>query len=420
MMLTDTPMECVKQRPTKQRWRVLPNSLCLQAGDQLNLTASTSRGRGNADGSDLTYTHTQLKAGEQILLSSVGDTTLKGAVVQAPRIDAQVGGHLLIQSLQDTSTYSSQQKSSGGSITVGTAGVSGSVNAGKSNINSQYTSVTEQSGLRAGDGGFNVNVQGNTRLVGGAITSTQAAIDHGKNTFQTAGQSAQQALDSGTLTVSDLHNQASYSASSSSVNLGTGFSPQGKLTPQGTGAGWGKDSGQASSVTQSAISGMAGNTAARTGDAETGINKIFDADRVQKEINAQTQITQLFGQQAPKAAAEFAQNRAKALRAEGNEDEAKQWDEGGAYRVALHTTIGALSGGSSGAAGGFASASTAPLLNAFQDQLTQNLKDAGANDKVAQSAGQLIASLTVAGIGAAASGGSVAGAAVAFNIDANL
>jgi filamentous hemagglutinin len=80
---------------------------------------------------------------------------------------------------------------------------------------------------------------------------------------------------------------------------------------------------------------------------------------------------------------------------------------------------GAWSGGTAGAAGAFASASTAPLLNAFQDQLTQSLKDAGVNDKVAQSAGQLIASLTVAGIGAAASGGSVAGAAVAFNIDAN-
>jgi hypothetical protein len=85
-------------------------------------------------------------------------------------------------------------------------------------------------------------ISGHTTLVGGAITSTQAAIDHGKNTFQTAGQSAQQALDSGALTLSDIHNQASYSASSS-VNLGTGFSPQGKLTPQGTGAGWGKDSG---------------------------------------------------------------------------------------------------------------------------------------------------------------------------------
>ena len=93
-------------------------------------------------------------------------------------------------------------------------------------------------------------------------------------------------------------------------------------------------------VTQSAISGMAGNTAARTGDAETGINKIFDADRVQKEINAQTQITQLFGQQAPKAAAEFAQNRAKALRAEGNEDEAKQWDEGWTCPQVTYTFLG--------------------------------------------------------------------------------
>ena len=151
--------------------------------------------------------------------------------------------HAVARTVSHDLTTTSQQKSSGGSITVGTAGVSGSINAGKSNINSQYTSVSEQSGFQSGDGGFNVNVQGNTRLVGGAITSTQAAIDQNRNTFQTAGQSAQQALASGTLTLSDLHNQASYSASSSSVNLGTGFSPQGKLTPQGTSAGFGKDSG---------------------------------------------------------------------------------------------------------------------------------------------------------------------------------
>jgi filamentous hemagglutinin len=66
----------------------------------LGVTASASRGRGNADGSDLTWTNSQLKAGEHIVLVSGGDTTLKGAVVQAPRIDAQVGGNLLIQSLK--------------------------------------------------------------------------------------------------------------------------------------------------------------------------------------------------------------------------------------------------------------------------------------------------------------------------------
>jgi filamentous hemagglutinin len=37
------------------------------------------------------------------------------------------------------------------------AGMSGSVNYAKSNINSTYASVTEQSSLKAGDGGFTVN-----------------------------------------------------------------------------------------------------------------------------------------------------------------------------------------------------------------------------------------------------------------------
>lgn len=50
--------------------------------------------------------------------------------------------------------------------------------------------------------------------------------------------------------------------------------------------------GKAQSTTQSGISGIAGNTAARTGDKETGIGKIFDQTKVQKEIDAQTKITQ--------------------------------------------------------------------------------------------------------------------------------
>jgi filamentous hemagglutinin len=61
------------------------------------------------------------------------------------------------------------------------------MSAAKANINSDYQSVTEQSGLKAGDGGFTVNVQGNTDLKGAAITSTQAAIDNNKNTFTTGG-----------------------------------------------------------------------------------------------------------------------------------------------------------------------------------------------------------------------------------------
>ncbi|MDQ5915224.1 MAG: hypothetical protein QG584_1115, partial [Pseudomonadota bacterium] len=99
------------------------------------------------------------------------------------------------------------------------------------------------------------------------------------------------------------------------------------------------------------------------------------------------------------------------------QNEAKQWGEGGAYRVALHTVIGGLVGGTSGALGAGASAAAAPLLNELQDSIASALKGAGANDSVAKLAGQLISGATAAGIGAAAGG--TQGAMTAFNADAN-
>lgn len=121
------------------------------------------------------------------------------------------------------------------------------------------------------------------------------------------------ALEGGTLSTRDIQNRASYSASSVGINIGTGVSHDGELAPQGTGVGRGKDSGNANSTTQAAISGIAGNKDARTGDAESGIQKIFDADAVQREINAQVRITQEFGRQAGKAVANYAQSQRKAL-----------------------------------------------------------------------------------------------------------
>jgi filamentous hemagglutinin len=125
------------------------------------VTLSASKGRGNADGEDVTWTNTQVNAGQQVILNSGGDTTLQGAVVAAPQISANVGGNLKIESLQDTSKFDSKQSSLGGSLTIG-AGVSGSISASKSNTHSDYASVTEQSGLKAGDAGFAVKVAGNT------------------------------------------------------------------------------------------------------------------------------------------------------------------------------------------------------------------------------------------------------------------
>ena len=110
----------------------------------------------------------------------------------------------------------------------------------------------------------------------------ERAIDQGLDTFESDGG----------LTTSDIHNTASFSAKSSGVTVGVG-SQLGS-----SGAGFGSDKGSASSTTQAAISGIAGNKAARTGDAEVGLAPIFDKERVRDEVDAQVAITKAFGQQA--------------------------------------------------------------------------------------------------------------------------
>ncbi|WP_085960129.1 hemagglutinin repeat-containing protein [Comamonas testosteroni] len=300
-------------------------SIGVSVGQQTGITVSASKGRGNQAGDDLTHTNTHIAAGNSVTLQSGGDTTLKGAVVSGKQVVAEVGGNLNIESLQDSSRFEGKQQSSGGSITLSPAGVpiGGGLNAGQSKVNSNYQSVTEQSGIQAGDGGFQVSVKGDTDLKGGVIASTQAAVDQDKNRFSTGG----------TLTTSDLHNSAHYEGQAIGVNVNTG-QQGGKHVVNGVGAGVGQDSGSAQGTTTAGISGIAGDQSVRTGDA-TGIERIFDQNKVQREIDAQVAITAEFGKQASKAVGDYASRKYNELK-DSDPVEAAKWSEGGAYRVAMH------------------------------------------------------------------------------------
>ncbi|WP_434985191.1 hemagglutinin repeat-containing protein [Vreelandella zhaodongensis] len=395
-------------------------------GIALNLDASRAQGHGN--GNSTTYTNSQLSAGNQVILNSGGDTALQGAVVSAPNIATHIGGDLTIESLQDSATHNERHTSSGASLSVPLIGAglpTASLDASRTKINSDTQSVNEQSGLRAGDGGFQVNVGGTTHRNGGAITSTQVAIDEDRNTFTTAGQSASEALQSGALTLSDIGNNATFDAESLSVGLSSGGSGTG-LSGIGTGLsgiGTGRDDGNANSTTQSAISGLAGNQDARTGDAESGIAPIFDADRVKRDVQAQATITQEFGSRASKLVGDIAQakveeaqlKRLQAQQAQAAGDSARadqlnaqadqlqsDWGENGTQRLAAHTAIGALTGGTQGATGAAVGTLSAPAV-------ANALKDAGLDDTLTD--GLTALASTAAG---AATGGTQGGAA-AFN-----
>lgn len=91
------------------------------------------------------------------------------------------------------------------------------------------------------------------------------------------------------------------------------LSPLGKYVPGGTSAGIGSDSSKSSSITRAGISDIVGDKTARTdtnqANTSVALAKIFDANKVQKEINAQVAITQTFGQLAPQTVADYAQTR---------------------------------------------------------------------------------------------------------------
>ncbi|WP_445329949.1 hemagglutinin repeat-containing protein [Xanthomonas arboricola] len=421
-------------------------------GAAFGVMISAAGSRGKANGEDVTYSNSHLAAGNTATVISGNDTTLKGAQLSADKVIADVGGNLSIESLQDTSTYDSKDKSVGASVTFG-AGFSASASYSSNKVSGDFASVTEQSGIQAGDGGFNIRVGGNTDLKGAVIASTQAAVDAGVNRLQT-----------GTLTYSDIENTSSYDAKGFSLSggysKGTGDKKQqgetGQVQPTvnnganwswqnfqtgstGTAAGIGSKSGDATSTTTSGISGgsllitdeagqlaKSGKTAADalaglkrdviSGDDAGGLTKQWDGQALRDQVAAQAQITATAGQQATKFVGDYAQgkvDKAAELYAEADAtgDDSKRaeadqlmkdWGNGGTLRVLSHAVVGGLTGGTEGALGAAAGTVAAPYL-------AEALEKAGINKAVAAT----LTGLSASALGAAAGG--AAGGAAALN-----
>ncbi|WP_269784339.1 hemagglutinin repeat-containing protein [Achromobacter deleyi] len=374
-----------------------------QNGFTLELGASL--GRGKAEGTDESWTNSQVTAGNVLALRSGGDTTLKGATGQASQVVASVGGDLLLESLQDSSKYASGNKSAGIGVSLcippycaGSSSVSANASTGK--VNSDFQSVTEQTGLRAGDGGFQIDVQHNTKLIGSVIAGSDRAIADGLNQ-----------LGTGTLVTKDISNRATYSGSQVSIGGGFGFGG-GKGADAGLGTskdgdvagGAGKEHGSSiaeggngfgmgtpvvvaargsdGSTTQSAISAgtvvihdevaqqdLTGMTAAQTiaalnrdtsSDTLNALKPIFDKEKIEAGFEiaseAQKQVGQFLATRAREAEAledaldkEPEGERRKQL--ELAYADAKKWQPGGENRRWLTAIVGAVSGNVMGAAG---------------------------------------------------------------------
>ncbi|MGP9513897.1 hypothetical protein ACT3RN_15105, partial [Psychrobacter sp. AOP5-GZ1-6] len=220
----------------------------------------------------------------------------------------------------------------------------------------------EQSGIFTGDGGLDLTTEGTTNLIGGAITTTDKALQEGLNNY----------VSKGGITTQDIENTTSYEGDAISAGVSIG-NTTGKPQATMNGIGYGTDSDSDSSITRAGITGVAGNRNITTDNrAEYAgiLENVFDANQVNEELGAQTQITQEFGKEAPKAVGDFAVNRQIELIEQGRVDEADKWAEGGTYRVALHTLVGAIATGS--VDGALASGTTAVSISAVGRYLDEH------------------------------------------------
>ncbi|EFJ3752560.1 filamentous hemagglutinin N-terminal domain-containing protein [Escherichia coli] len=284
-------------------------------GAGISVFAGVNAAKGSEKGNGTEWTETTTDSGKTVTINSGRDTVLNGAQVNGNRIIADVGHDLLISSQQDTSKYDSKQTSvaAGGSFTFGSMTGSGYIAASRDKMKNRFDSVAEQTGMFAGDGGFDITVGKHTQLDGAVIAST-ATPD--KNH-----------LDTGTLGFSDLHNEADYKVSHSGISLSGGGSFGDKF--QGNMPGGmisaGGHSGHAEGTTQAAVAegtitirdrdNQKQNLANLSRDPEhanDSISPIFDKEKEQRRLQTVGLISDIGSQVADIARTQGELNALKA------------------------------------------------------------------------------------------------------------
>ena len=340
-------------------WNVSAN-IGMRTGGLVGWSASAYKGLENGIEDTTTYTGTHVVGSNNVSIESGNDTNIIGSNISGQGVTAKVGNNLTVESLQDSRIYHETSKNKGISISganfISQPTING-VNV-KGNIDSTYKSVTDQSGIYAGNDGVNITV-GNTTTLKGATITSKATPEKNK-------------LSTKSLVMEDVHNEASYKAKKSGIAMNTsGLTAKGilgKINPLGLSPVVSIPvSDEAQSTTKSAISdailveveGKTLTTINRdTEHALNSIKPIFNKADVKERMEYVNAVSdegfKLIGDLAFAQKIKYelkAQTETDAVMKARYEKEAKNWSEGGAYKVALHGAFGAfvsnLSGGNS-------------------------------------------------------------------------
>ncbi|MGV2051335.1 hemagglutinin repeat-containing protein [Agrobacterium sp. 22-209-1] len=377
-------------------------------GCNASLGVNGSYGKGSSTTSGTSHTNTHVNGTGDVTIVT-NDLALKGATVTGNSVVADVR-NLTIESQVDTATAKADQLNVSGQLGFGNTGVSGSTQKAKGDA----AVVTEQSGIHAGTGGIDLNIEQHTSLIAGVITSEAGA---GRNNLST-----------GTLEATDIDTHSSWKAETYGGSIGTdglSIAPPVKAGESETGKAYSAIGGNipitiTDPANQTQDIGTIRRDTANTNIALPGLPDL-------EHILRQQYKTQAAYQEASATMAglvgDISDRLAREALARGDLKAAQFWGAGGIGRAALHAVGGGILGGVNdvsgmikGAFGGAASVLIAPYV----DQLVKGMVDG--TDLAGTAAGQSLANIVsgalVMGLTSAIGGGDAAayaGAEVRYN-----
>ncbi|WDR86091.1 hemagglutinin repeat-containing protein [Burkholderia ambifaria] len=393
------------------------------------ISAAMSKANGDGNSDLATQNNSHVTAANGVTIISGGDTNIIGSNVKGHQVNADVGGNLNIESVQDTLSSAAHQSSSGGGFSISQGGASASFSQSKGNATGSYAGVNEQAGIHAGEGGFNINVTGNTDLKGGLIASD---ADASKN-----------ALTTGSISFSDIQNQSHFDASSSGfgagvttgdggMNYGTHGNTSGK-NAGGAAPMLGQDeSGSDSAKTKSGVS--AGTVTIRdsasqkqdvaslnrdTMDTNGTVAKLPDMQNLLDKQADMMAAASAAGEAVSRRIGDYAHRMMEDAAANGDQAGVDAWKEGGANRALMQSAgaalVTALAGGN--AVGGAAGAAIASIASGKLNELSSAIagSDPTGNANMNEALGNIVANALATGAGAAVGGES--GAFSGYNVD---
>ncbi|WP_455853283.1 hemagglutinin repeat-containing protein [Pantoea endophytica] len=408
----------------------------------IGVQASGYMASGSENGSSTEYVNSRVNAKDNLTLSSGNDTLLSGAQALGNSISVNAGNNLTLTSLQDIDSYHSQQQSASGGFSFTFGSMTGSIglSLSKSKVNSEYASVGDQSGLFAGNGGYDIFVGNHTQLNGAVIASTADAVNN--------------KLSTGTLGWDSIDNHASYHASSSAIGFNGSYSktpmPSGEHYAAGALPSVVNMSDSASGTTRSAVADgtiTVRNAQNQTQDVATlsrdtdnangSIGKIFDKEKVANQMAFAQGVQELAGRvvgdvKEYKMGAASAEAQARLLKEHpdyanltpeqlnvkiqqdpGYQSVAAQWGTGGTYSMVATAVAGALGGLSASNLGAAASGVMAPYIaNAIKQATTTYNADGTENvNLLANTMAHAVAGAVLAQISGSSASAGAAGAA---------